>query len=170
MESFRTLLPHVTQFDFAENVASIIPWGDGHINKTYKVITDSQPYLLQRMNETVFSDIPRLMENIQLVTEFLAQRNQETLEIVPTIDGKLYYTSETGGKYRLYKFITETISYSMVTDPEIVRSAGAAFGQFQKIWQSLTPQSSPRQFRIFIILRVVLKIYSSRFSKIRPAE
>ena len=111
-------------------VESITRYGDGHINATYLVTTDTNRYILQRMNADVFPDTAGLMHNIELVTEFLAQRGQETLIIIRTHDGATYADTDSGA-YRMYAFIEDTISYNLVTDAAVFREAGAAFGDFQ---------------------------------------
>lgn len=121
----------VDQFALDGTVMSATPYGDGHINVTYLVETDRARYILQQMNTTVFPDTPSLMRNIELVTAFLRTQGQETLELVPTKDGRDWL--ETGdGAYRVYRFIEGTMSYNLVDDPRIFARAGAAFGAFQR--------------------------------------
>lgn len=110
--------------------ASVTPYGDGHINVTYLVVTDKARYVLQRMNTDVFPDTAALMRNIELVTGFLHAHGQETLEIVPTKDGRSWLAAD-GGAFRVYRFIEGTMSYNLVDDPRIFERAGAAFGAFQ---------------------------------------
>lgn len=111
-------------------VESITRYGDGHINATYMVVTDAGRYIMQRMNTDVFPDTAGLMRNVELVTEFLKQRGQETLSIIRTRDGATYVETETG-PYRMYVFIENTISYNLVPNADVFREAGAAFGEFQ---------------------------------------
>lgn len=130
-------------------VKSVTPYGDGHINTTYLVeadpSTEADPavetdpfvgtgparFILQRMNTTIFPDTRKLMRNIELVTAFLKSQGQETLDIIPTTDGAAYLDDETGA-WRMYAFIENTVSYNLVPDADVFRSAGAAFGSFQK--------------------------------------
>lgn len=111
------------------------PYGDGHINDTY--ITDTDPkYILQKINTNVFKDYDRLMNNIALVTEFLANKIREnggdpaveTLTIIKTVDGKNYY--KLGDDvYRVYDFING-VSYNL-PNTQLLLEAGKAFGKFQ---------------------------------------
>ena len=91
-------------------IRSVERYGDGHINATYLVTTDTGRYIMQRMNTEVFPDTANLMRNIELVTEFLRSRGQETLEIIRTKDGATYVETADGA-YRMYAFIEDTISY-----------------------------------------------------------
>lgn len=119
------------QFALDGTVTSVTPYGDGHINVTYLVEADRARYILQQMNTTVFPDTPNLMRNIELVTAFLRTQGQETLELVPTKDGRDWLETDNGA-YRVYRFIEGTMSYNLVDDPRIFARAGAAFGAFQR--------------------------------------
>ena len=110
---------------------SITPYGDGHINTTYLIETDSRRYILQRMNTSVFPDTAGLMCNIELVTGALKAQGRETLDIVPTTDGASWCEAD-GGAWRVYAFIEGTVSYNLVPGPDVFREAGAAFGEFQE--------------------------------------
>ena len=118
-------------FDVGE-VTHLEPWGDGHINDTYRVEAGRGVFILQRLNTEIFRDPASLMRNIDLVTRFVAAKGRETLTVIPTVEGELFHDAGAHGAYRLYVFIPHTVSYSVVDDPGVTRAAGAAFGQFQK--------------------------------------
>lgn len=118
-------------FQLKGDVESIEPYGDGHINVTYLVITTERRYILQKMNTNVFPDTKGLMRNIELVTAFLRERGQETLDIVPTKDGGTYAAHDSGA-WRVYDFIENTTSYSLVPNADVFRESGRAFGEFQR--------------------------------------
>ncbi|MGO4922528.1 phosphotransferase enzyme family protein [Bifidobacterium choerinum] len=120
----------VERFAIDGAVASVTPYGDGHINVTYLVVTDEARYVLQRMNTDVFPDTAALMRNIELVTGFLRAQGQETLEIIPTKDGRSWLAADDG-MFRVYRFIEGTMSYNLVDDLRVFERAGAAFGAFQ---------------------------------------
>ena len=117
-------------FALEGNVLSVQPYGEGHINLTFLVTTDQKRYVLQKMNTGVFPDTEGLMANITAVTEYLASRGVETLTVVPTREGKSYY-ADGSGKYRVYDFIENTVTYQKVTSKEVFKNSGAAFGEFQ---------------------------------------
>lgn len=54
-----------SQFKIKGKVVDIVSFGSGHINDTYKVITDNgdEDYLLQRINHHVFKNIEQLMRD-----------------------------------------------------------------------------------------------------------
>lgn len=125
-----TLRRVVERFPLEGKVLAISPYGNGHINVTYLIETDERRYILQKMNTTVFPDTESLMRNIELVTDFLRTRGQETLHIVRTRTGQTWCRCNQGS-WRIYDFIEHTKSYDKVPDPKVFQAAGAAFGEFQ---------------------------------------
>ncbi len=115
----------------------IAPYGDGHINDTY--LTSSKQFILQKVNTNIFKDYEKLMGNIEGVTSFLKEKiiaaggnpERETLTVIKTKDGKNFYKTEDGDVYRLYIFISDSVSRTVVTDPIQLYHAGKAFGKFQ---------------------------------------
>ena len=123
----KKLLIVASGFKLRGKVLDIFPYGEGHINRTYYVKTTEKPYILQKINDYVFKDIDLLMNNISNVTKFLKNKGQESLEIVPTLDNKLYLKDESG-YYRVYIFIENSICYQKAENLDLVRYAGDSFG------------------------------------------
>lgn len=130
-----TLNEIAQQFNVEDSFTTITPYGSGHINTTYLAVNKHRRYILQKMNTDIFPDTVNLMRNIELVTNFLRSKNQETLEIIPTHNKKSYYEYVDGNNkpemYRMYAFIENTISYDLVPNAQVFKDAGAAFGSFQ---------------------------------------
>ena len=117
------------KFALEGEVLEICPYGEGHINVTLLVTTDKKRYIMQKMNTKVFPDPDGLMANICGVTEHLRARNIETLNVVPTKEGKSYLKGEDC--YRVYDFIENTVTYQTASDINVFRNSGKAFGEFQ---------------------------------------
>lgn len=117
----------------------LTPYGDGHINNTF--VTPDKKYIMQKINTNVFPNPDALMDNINNVTSHILKKiaeaggdvNRETLTIIPTKDGNLYHKTEDGEIYRVYKFIDDTIYYSVAEDPKDLYEAGKGFGRFQNM-------------------------------------
>lgn len=130
MSNYLDQYKHVAQqFALQGDVTAIEPYGEGHINLTLLVTTTEKRYIMQKMNTRVFTDPDSLMANICGVTEHLAARGIETLNVVFTKDGKNYLKGDEC--YRVYDFIENTVTYQTVTDKEVFKNSGAAFGEFQ---------------------------------------
>ena len=130
---------------FAVNgqVKSCEPYGSGHINHTFLLVCQENgqeyPYILQQMNHEVFKDIEGLMRNVKGVTSFLRRQivenggdpDRETLNLIPTKDGKDFYIDSQGNFWRTYLFIGGAACYNLVEKPEDFYQSGKAFGRFQ---------------------------------------
>ena len=129
-------------FDFPETAVSCEKYGNGHINDTFLVVCkdgdDGKKYILQRMNDEVFKDPVSLMKNVVLVTDYLREKiierggdpERETLNPVRTHDGSAYYKDSIGSYWRMYKFITDSVSLDKVRDADDFYQSGVAFGSF----------------------------------------
>ena len=70
---FQNVLRH---FSLQGNAVKCEPYGSGHINVTYEVVTDTgKRYILQKLNQTAFKNIDGLMRNVQLVTAYLQTKS-----------------------------------------------------------------------------------------------
>ena len=124
---------------FGVENAEAVPYGNGHINETY-LVSDKPRKIMQRINTTVFPQPEKVMENICAVTEFLGAKiladggdpARETLTVLPTVDGKSFYTSPDGKIYRMYIFIEDAVSLDRAEDSETFAMSARAFGKFQK--------------------------------------
>lgn len=119
------------------------PYGSGHINLTFRLVCEEDgqehSYILQQMNQEVFRDIDGLMNNVKGVTTFLRRQilenhgdpDRETLNLVPTKDGKDYYRDSRGNCWRVYLFIHRATCYNLVEKESDFYQSGKAFGRFQ---------------------------------------
>ncbi len=161
-------LENILAVYFADShLASVEPFGSGHINDTFLVAHSSgEKHLLQRINHQVFNDVAGLMSNMERVTQHVQQalknRNDThftTLRIIPTLQGSLFYRDQSGNYWRIITFISNSVAYDLVTSPEQAHQAGYAFGYFQQLLgdlpgdtlQETIPQfhAMDNRFRIF---------------------
>lgn len=128
-------------FDIESPILSVNPAGEGLINDSYRVECLAHRYLLQRINTRVFTEPEKVMQNIQRVTEHLADKARQqygtdwqrhVLTLIPGADGNCLVHDETGGCWRMYRFIEKSTAPQSVNDPEIAYSAARAFGSFTR--------------------------------------
>ena len=121
-------------------------YGEGHINETYLAEMaengKTTRYIVQRINSDLFKEVDKLMNNIRLVTEFnrkkIAERggdpDRESLSLVYTKSGAAYIRDEeSGGYFRIYKYITDAVAYQVVEKPEHFYQSAVAFGDFANL-------------------------------------
>jgi hypothetical protein len=136
----------VNQFDFNGEFIHIEPLGQGHINSTYAVYfrRETVPpirYVLQKINTSILKDPLALMKNIEGVTTHLRKKileaggnpDRETLTIVKTKDGKLFYEDGDKECWRAYLFIENATCYQSAEKPGLFYNSAKAFGKFQKL-------------------------------------
>ena len=113
------------------------PFGPGHINQTWLVVTN-QPhlYIMQQVNTQIFTDPDGLMRNILLVTEHLRAKDPDprhVMRLVPTTDGKTHILAEGKRLWRVYEYITGGVCLSEAGSAEDLRQSAVAFGRFQRM-------------------------------------
>lgn len=125
------------QFSLQGSPVSSHPHGNGHINETYLVTTDNgYRYILQKMNHTVFRDIPGLMNNLAAVSAHIAARDPDprhSVRAVPTADGIPYLLTPEGDYWRVLSFVENSYSPESVDSADDLAQAGYAFGRFQNL-------------------------------------
>ena len=124
--------------DFKQNTA-------GLINKTFIVRSKEGDkvyhYVLQTVNTAVFTHPKELIRNISSVTDFLREKikqsggdaSRETLCLIPTHDGELYYIDPDGKFWRMYNYIEGARTYDLVENDEMFYRCGKGFGHFQRL-------------------------------------
>jgi len=124
-------------------------YGSGHIHDTFRIETaetDKDNYILQRLNNVVFKNIPELQQNIERVTLHLRNKisaipgsdvKRECLNLVTSNENKSWIVDEEGAFWRMYIFITKHRSYNIVDTPGKAFEGGKAIGRFQAMLADL---------------------------------
>ena len=145
MEMNREISEIIGMFAFPGTFVEVIPYGNGHINDTYRLTfeQDGRPvhYILQRMNRQVFQKPEELMENIEGVTAWLKKKIQEnggdiyreTLNVIPSAEGKAWCVDDTGEYWRAYYFIEDALCLDQVSDAQDFYESAVTFGHFQRL-------------------------------------
>ena len=133
----------VSAFDIKGKATAVQPFGNGHINDTFRVITegdDTPDYVLQRINHHIFRNVDMLMDNIIAVTNHIRKKleqqgvkdlDRRVLRFLPTYEGK-YYHFDGESYWRLMICIADSESFDVV-DAKYSHFAGLAFGEFQNM-------------------------------------
>jgi hypothetical protein len=147
-------------FDIPGTYLGAAPHGGGHINDTFLAryqipgcASGEQCFIHQRINHYVFKEPEKVMENIERVTRYAREQiiaaggdpQRETLNLVPARDGRSYYhipedtpdSGPFGGYWRTYLFISGAHTYEIAENLDQVYHAACAFGNFQKLLDSL---------------------------------
>ena len=127
----------------ANTITDIKPLGNGLINDTYKIMIQGQDqpgYVLQHINDKVFTDVEMLQRNIGIVTHHIRKKYEAAN--VPDIDRRVlhFVEADTGKTYikegeeywRVMDYITDSVSKDAVT-PQSAYDAGRSFGDFEAL-------------------------------------
>ena len=137
------------QFRTDGSFESAIPYGSGHIHDTYLVKTgekEKDNYILQRLNNRIFKNIPQLQNNIERVTAHLRSKlisvpgsdvKRECLNLVSSYNGKSWIIDIEQNYWRMYIYISNHKSYNIVDSPDKAFEGGKAIGRFQAMLSDL---------------------------------
>ena len=143
MHENELLLTIAAHFVEPSQIAAIQPLGNGLINDTYKIMTTGQEqpkFVLQHINDKVFTDVEMLQRNIEIVTNHIRQKYEAIG--MPDIDRRVlhFLKSDTGKTYvkvgeeywRVMDFIADSITKEAIT-PQSAYDAGLSFGDFESL-------------------------------------
>ena len=127
-----------SHFQLDGTATTVEPFGNGNVNDTFLVRTDSgNRYTLQRINHDVFKDPVSLMDNFARVTAHLGQKHTDghtmlqTLVPVPAQNGSSYLTGEHGNYWRVTEYVPGGLSLEVPKSRTHAFEAAHAYGDFQ---------------------------------------
>lgn len=129
---------------FADRVLAINPIGNGLINDTYLVKTDSSKFVLQRINGQVFGSPEQIMANLMKLTEHIAKKEQALVnlqvpKIITTLDNQCFYRDEQENNWRALTFIADSQCIDFIAGLEQAAQVGTALGSFHRLVSDLDP-------------------------------
>jgi len=129
---------------FAKAVAEISPLGNGLINDTFLVTTESSHFVLQRINRKVFPAPDQIMANLIMLNQHLEQKSSTAVKlkipaILKTATSHDFYQDEQGDYWRALDFIGNTESLDTISNIKQARQTGFALGHFHRLVSDLDP-------------------------------
>lgn len=143
MNEINPLYRIASHFVDANKITDIKPLGNGLINDTYKVMIQGQEqpsYVLQHINDKVFTDVDMLQRNIETVTAHIRRKyeeahldeiNRRVLHFLKADTGKSY-VKEGEEYWRMMDFIADSVTQEAVTE-QSAYDAGRSFGDFEAL-------------------------------------
>lgn len=138
----------IKKFNIPGKLVELKALTTGNIHKTYVATyldeNNYNKFLIQQINNYVFKNPYDVMNNIEGITNHLQKaldkigdKEHKVLKVIKTVDNKnmVVHINEEGKEefYRVYNFIDNAISYDTSENAEVVKNAGKAFGNFQKL-------------------------------------
>lgn len=160
------------KFISSGRIISVRSFGKGNINKTYLTTIDSERevhFILQRINTQVFHEPERIMQNMRVITGHIRERLRHTTfnngrrwevpRVIPSREGKDYWTDSDGSFWRALSYIENARTFDTVTDSNHAQEAGYALGMFHALISDLSPDRLVDTLEGFHILPRYLQHY-----------
>jgi len=96
------------------------------------------------VNRHVFTDVPGLMQNVEMVTAHLAKADPDprhVIALVPTTEGRSYIQDSKGDYWRVFHFITDSLCLEKAEGSEDFYQSAVAFGHFQTMLADFPAQT-----------------------------
>jgi Ser/Thr protein kinase RdoA (MazF antagonist) len=119
------------------------PFGTGLINRTWLVKNQGENFILQKINNTVFTKPELISENIELIDHYLKKNHPDYFFAAPikNSEGRTMTGSPEKGFYRVFPFVKNSMTHEVVQNPEQAYEASAQFGLFTRLLSGLPIQS-----------------------------
>lgn len=144
----RHLKAIATQFTSDTKVSHIQQYGSGNINSTFLVTLDGQsPFILQRINTTVFCQPELVMDNMCILSDYVNQRLEQTSlatdrrwlipQVLSTAQKQNYWIAEDNSFWRAISFIDNSQSFDTIQDQQHGQEIGYGLGMFHHLINDL---------------------------------
>jgi Ser/Thr protein kinase RdoA (MazF antagonist) len=134
------------QFLLGGRILEVHEFGNGNINDTYLVTTDSneEPYfVLQRINTQVFKQPKLIMQNMRIFTEHMRRRARqegylwEMPRVLKTHTSDDFYIDGEDRFWRAISYVEGARSFDTIHSTGHAREVGHALGTFQRLISDL---------------------------------
>lgn len=128
------------QYGFDEKDCSVLPFGNGLINRTWVVEARGEKFILQKINDKIFTAPEDIAFNISLIANHLQEHHPDYLFVSPlqTTDRRdIVHSAE--GYYRIFPFVKGAHTIEVVEWPQEAYEAAKQFAGFTKRLSGLDP-------------------------------
>ena len=134
------------QFISKGRILDVHEFGNGNINDTYLVTTDSNEephFVLQRINTQVFKQPRLIMQNMRTFTEHMRRRAREEghswemPRVLKTQQGQDFYLDSENRFWRAISYVEGARSFDTISNTGHAREVGHALGTFQHLISDL---------------------------------
>ena len=115
-----------------DQVTSIVENTSGLINRTWKIVTSSADYILQKINVGIFNHPPDIAYNTRLIADYLKKHFPKYYFVspIPATNGQDLILLEDQGYYRLFPFVKGSHSKNVIENASQTFQASQQFGRF----------------------------------------
>ncbi len=131
----------LSRYGFDESDFSVKVFGNGLINHTWKIIYAGKEYLLQRINQQVFTRPADILDNCRLLAAYFKKNHPDYLFVapLPALNHQNYVVDAENNYYRLFPFIRNSYTCNTLLRPELAYEAAVQFGKFTRLLSPFDP-------------------------------
>ncbi|WP_136805893.1 phosphotransferase enzyme family protein [Desulfosediminicola flagellatus] len=139
----------LSAFGIDRQQVSLHPLGEGNINYTYLVRDQKRQFVLQKINSSVFPDLPLVAQNFLSVTRHIATRASaagidfQCPQLIPTKDNELSFLDSHGGFWRAQTFIEHIQLGGIAVTTTLGSQLGRILGEFHLLTDDLNVDEVP---------------------------
>jgi hypothetical protein len=125
----------VKLYGLPENECALKPFGNGLINRTWLLEYRGEKFIIQKINDTVFTSPNMIAENIHHLHVFFKANYPDYLFVNPvaTADNKEMVFLPGEGYFRMFKFVKNSVTFDTVNNTGIAYEGARQFGKFTKL-------------------------------------
>jgi Ser/Thr protein kinase RdoA (MazF antagonist) len=162
------------EFYAGGQVVQVKEFGNGNINDTYLVATDSVEdnlFVMQRINTHVFREPRLIMQNMRVFTEHMRRRTREEghrwemPRVISAQDGQDFFIDPDGNFWRAISYVRGTRSFDTIMDTNHAREVGYALGTFQHLISDLPIEKLSDTLEGFHVTPRYLQSFEKVFSQ-----
>jgi len=131
----------LSRYGFDESEFSVKVYGNGLINHTWKIIYAGKEFLLQKINQQVFTRPRDILDNCHLLAAYFKENHPGYLFVSPilALNHLNHVVDEENNYYRLFPFIKNSYSCNTVTGSSLAYEAAKQFGKFTRLLSPFDP-------------------------------
>lgn len=125
----------LAEYNLLNDHLTIVPFGEGLINKTWLVKNTHEQYILQKINEKVFKQPELIAGNMKMVADYLAKTHPGYLFIksIKTKNDEEMARASNHDYFRLTLYVSNSHTINTVQNPQQAYEAARKFGEFTKL-------------------------------------
>lgn len=125
----------VQLYGLPEKECTIRPFGNGLINHTWIVVHHDERFILQQINDVVFTSPAMIAKNLYQLKVYFKAHFPDYLFVSPiaTLHNEELVVIPGKGHFRLFKFVPNSVTYDTVDNAAIAFEAARQFGKFTKL-------------------------------------
>jgi len=129
------------EFGFDATNTQVSAFGSGLINNTWMIRNGDREFILQRINDFVFTRPGDIAYNIRLMADWLGKNHPEYFFVIPlpTTSGSDLVKNDKG-YFRIFPFVPGSHTIDTVQDPAQAYEAAVQFGRFTRMLAGMDAQ------------------------------